>query len=768
MKKFLLICSFFGALIATKANHIIIDNGKIKGQSILSLNATGNAVDVQFDLRWNNSFRTGTQKITNISVTNGTTGHTTAPNVYIGTAGATAWSSGANYTLGQMILSTVSGTTRAYIVTTAGTSGTQTIPATQISTAVNGVSSYTGIGTARYRYINTSTVLNGSGSGATAYAVVAAGVVKAIVMTNFGSGYSGTPTITYGFKTNPSTETNPTATIQKEDFYDAAWVFLKFRVAQDYVSQPGASSSGNTITVHSTKGLRKGMPLSVLSGSGSFDDTTVVSEVIDAQTFTVNRAPLTSLGSNTVLKGLRTWEHGYLTATGHSIGTPNTWATGSKMRVGLSDETKSLSNIYNPAAPFDFNPAVGIFYYPGQTSATGTGDYSLSGASLRWNYAAHNLNDNQMVDIMVYGVEMVQVPSGSFYLGDGSSDNAQFAGAANTPYLMASEAATGQLGGTTGILIKTFSGGATQTTGDDFNNTTATQTLPDLFPKGVTGFFIMKYEMGQRQYREFFNTLTPLQKSLHDISSSDGKNSDNLVARNAFSWNSADPTSDAILLGDAYGDVACNYLSWFDGCGYADWAGLRPMTEFEFEKAARGTNYFNTNEFAWGTTDVISLTGTTNGGQKFEGNVSQATQTGTITPSNANANFGNVFGGPVRVGTFATSSTTNKVSSSSSQYGVMDLSGNLWERVVSVGNGNGRPFRRLHGDGVLDDFGSNNVPYTPNATASGSGFRGGSYLDSDSKRIRVSDRNRAAEIQAGRFSDWGFRCVRNIPASNEL
>ena len=98
----------------------------------------------------------------------------------------------------------------------------------------------------------------------------------------------------------------------------------------------------------------------------------------------------------------------------------------------------------------------------------------------------------------------------------------------------------------------------------------------------------------------------------------------------------------------------------------------------------------------------------------------------------------------------------------------MELSGNLWERCASVGNANGRAFRRIQGDGILDEFGYNNVPYTPNATASGTGFRGGSYKETDPKRLRTSDRYRAAEIQAGRGLDWGFRCVRNLPASPEL
>ncbi len=49
-------------------------------------------------------------------------------------------------------------------------------------------------------------------------------------------------------------------------------------------------------------------------------------------------------------------------------------------------------------------------------------------------------------------------------------------------------------------------------------------------------------------------------------------------------------------------DRACNRVLWHDGATYADWAGLRPMTELECEKACRGPVYPVTGEYAWGNT----------------------------------------------------------------------------------------------------------------------------------------------------------------------
>jgi formylglycine-generating enzyme required for sulfatase activity len=185
--------------------------------------------------------------------------------------------------------------------------------------------------------------------------------------------------------------------------------------------------------------------------------------------------------------------------------------------------------------------------------------------------------------------------------------------------------------------------------------------------------------------------------------------------------------------------VACNYLSWMDGAAYSDWSGLRPMTELEFEKACRGTATPVANEYAWGNTTATAATGISNGGLANE------------TPSNSGANavYGNSgTGGPLRVGTFANGSST-RAQSGASYYGIMELSGNLWERPVTVGNATGRAFTGVHGDGALSTQWPRQRnglagPYSDEVTgATGSGFRGGGWAG-DASGMRASDRGGAA------------------------
>jgi hypothetical protein len=63
----------------------------------------------------------------------------------------------------------------------------------------------------------------------------------------------------------------------------------------------------------------------------------------------------------------------------------------------------------------------------------------------------------------------------------------------------------------------------------------------------------------------------------------------------------------------------------------------------------------------------------------------------------------------------------------------------------------------------VDSNGDANVANWPsNSTASGVGFRGGSYSES-TDRARVSDRNDATNTQAGRDPTYGGRGVRTAP-----
>jgi hypothetical protein len=93
----------------------------------------------------------------------------------------------------------------------------------------------------------------------------------------------------------------------------------------------------------------------------------------------------------------------------------------------------------------------------------------------------------------------------------------------------------------------------------------------------------------------------------------------------------------------------------------------------------------------------------------------------------------------------------------------MELSGNLWERPVTIGTATGRGFTGLHGNGALDASGFANVSNWPGADADGAGIRGGGLLDGASD-LRVSDRLFAARANTSRNSILGFRAARSGPA----
>jgi len=92
----------------------------------------------------------------------------------------------------------------------------------------------------------------------------------------------------------------------------------------------------------------------------------------------------------------------------------------------------------------------------------------------------------------------------------------------------------------------------------------------------------------------------------------------------------------------------------------------------------------------------------------------------------------------------------------------MEMSGNLYERAVTVGNSTGRSFTGVHGDGSLDGNGDANVSNWPGTDAAGAGFRGG-YWSDEATDLRVSGRYGAAFTLANRYYYLGCRVVRSSP-----
>jgi formylglycine-generating enzyme required for sulfatase activity len=405
------------------------------------------------------------------------------------------------------------------------------------------------------------------------------------------------------------------------------------------------------------------------------------------------------------------------------------------------------------------NPGVGAFIY---RSANGNGTFTVTNAQLQWNYGANGLTDNMVVDVQVFAIEHVYIPQGSFAAGDGLNDGlgvaTQFTVTTiNTSDATQRPAGTGTLGGQAGGFP----------TG---------QTSPNrLWPNGFNPFYCMKYEISQQGYVDFLNTLNRSQQANRvgaNVSSGISSVANTYVMSNGqtmFERNiircdaNIHPTLPVNFYCDYNGngiggeaadgkDIACNYLTWGDMAAYLDWVGLRPMTELEFEKCGRGNLLPVPGEFAWGNT--------------FR---SAAPTNSLVDPGlpTEYVNAGNVAApaNPLRVGSFARAGTT-RTQAGAGYYGMMELSGNLIERVVTIGVVEGGAFTGSHGNGVLNEDGNlTNTDWPVHSNATGTGFRGGDMSNLFS-RLRLSDRSFATFADASRsyssIHEYGGRGCRSV------
>lgn len=312
----------------------------------------------------------------------------------------------------------------------------------------------------------------------------------------------------------------------------------------------------------------------------------------------------------------------------------------------------------------------------------------------------------------VFGIEMIEqtnVGSTNYSIGDGSSTNRVHQGNnVNLPFIW--DGGIEEINVGTGLNDINVTGASFPVTSIPYHYFSAALNL-------------MRYEISQEQYVDFLNCLTREQQNTRtgtDISGTSitqvfvMSSTNTPINRNAIRCKTSLSVSDPVFF---YCDlnnngvpnetfdgqnIAANYLLPKDLLAYLDWAGLRPLNEFQYEFAARGTDPPIAGEFAWGTSTKNSAL--INGSQGGPGEV----------PANLGDEGLFRAGTPLRCG-FAATSSSSRSQSGASFFGAMELSGNVAELVIGSYSPSDFPTSTLpSGDGTLDINGDHNVSTWPN------------------------------------------------------
>lgn len=256
---------------------------------------------------------------------------------------------------------------------------------------------------------------------------------------------------------------------------------------------------------------------------------------------------------------------------------------------------------------------------------------------------------------------------------------------------------------------------------------------PASWPNGFAAFYAMKHPLIQQQYATFLRTLDD-------------------DALNERFVDATEPRLAFVDLGSGVVSplpfVPMHQIGWQDAAAYAAWAGLRPLSELEFEKAARGPLVPLEDEYVWGSTDIHAVTDLKN-----EKLVDERPM-----DDDANATFGGRASGPVRAGAVALPGD-DRVAAGAAYYGLLDLSGNVGERVVRLLE-KGNAFDGRHGDGTLSDKGGASVQGWPGLDDRATIVRGGGWR-SEAEALRLADRS--GDDDGARHPDVGWRGGRTAP-----
>jgi formylglycine-generating enzyme required for sulfatase activity len=392
----------------------------------------------------------------------------------------------------------------------------------------------------------------------------------------------------------------------------------------------------------------------------------------------------------------------------------------------------------------------------------GAGSVASKNVQLVWEYAKDGVGDDVIMKtpVRVLGFEMVYIPKDKHYVGDPKGtdgpDNCLYTYPNKGAYLIAAEDP---------IVVDKVEGALYCDQDNPRSREDTPFTIPKEFPKGYNAFWMMKYELTSQQFCDFLNLLTRKQQqsmveadiSLDHITNYYVKtNSEEEHLRNSIVVaKDGNGTTEPVKFYTYAPARAVNFMSWSNITSIGDWAGMRPITELEYEKAARGPGEAIENELAWGVN--MDDTAKIGRAQTFDGADGSGTEKKVPQKGVVNACFGGGiapfdvgkktvpdnpgFEGPVTGELFENSmqgEVSERINSGASYYGVRNLSGNCWERCITIGHQLGRIYDAKHGDGELDAEGYHNVTNWPGKDGAGAGNRGGVWSSPAPKYLRLA------------------------------
>jgi len=242
------------------------------------------------------------------------------------------------------------------------------------------------------------------------------------------------------------------------------------------------------------------------------------------------------------------------------------------------DHGQGTPNIIEPTAD-----QMGAFV---RLALEGQGNFNAEGLQLRWNYGADGLTSVSGLEVRVFAIEMVYHPEGEFSVRRGQSapfftvfnntldffsyqDNYRTV-ASGDKIVVINDRITPQFtNGSDTLRVKGNSGLDNDADGVIDNN---------IYPTGYYPFYLLKYEISEQQYADFFNCLTMAQRGTLGVAGT-------TISESNGQYFATNPNQ------------ICTGANPERFLAYADWSGLRPMSYLEFQKAMNGPK--NPDEFTW-------------------------------------------------------------------------------------------------------------------------------------------------------------------------